>query len=114
MIECCRGTNRTEAYHKNLVIAFRNWNTGIEMSDCLLSERRHRHNHRCSERRRFGFPILGHYDTWLIDALQVIILNNRGRVLYPNSTESQKPEQIGRGRKEAECTAGLWHGRHPF
>jgi hypothetical protein len=84
MIECCRGTNRTEAYHKNLVIAFRNWNTGIEMSDCLLSERRHRHNHRCSERRRFGFPILGHYDTWLIDALQVIILNNRGRVLYPN------------------------------
>eukprot|EP00956_Cyclotella_meneghiniana_P022745 scaffold43394_cov22-Cyclotella_meneghiniana.AAC.1 len=30
MIECIRGTNRTEAYHKNLIIAFRSWHTGIE------------------------------------------------------------------------------------
>jgi hypothetical protein len=36
----------------------------------------------CSERRRFGFTVLGHYDTWLVDALQIIVLANRGRVLY--------------------------------
>jgi hypothetical protein len=88
MIECMRGTNRTEAYHKNLIVAFRHWHTGIEMSDCLLSERRHRHNHRCSERRRFGFITIGHCDTWLIDQLQVLILRNRGRVLYPNWSNS--------------------------
>eukprot|EP00956_Cyclotella_meneghiniana_P034536 scaffold105890_cov72-Cyclotella_meneghiniana.AAC.1 len=84
MIECIRGTNRTEAYHKNLIITFRSWHTGIEMSDALLSERRHRHNHRMSELRRDGFPTLGHYDTWYIDQLQIIVLENRGRVLYPN------------------------------
>jgi hypothetical protein len=88
MIECIRGTNRTEAYHKNLIVTFRHWHTGIEMSDCLLSERRHRHNHRCSERRRFGFPTLGHFDTWLVDQLQILVLANRGRVLYPNWSNS--------------------------
>ena len=82
MIECIRGTNRTEAYHKNLIIAFRSLHTGIEMSDALLSERRHRHNHRVSQLRRYGFPTLGHYDTWLIDQLQVLVLMNRERVLY--------------------------------
>lgn len=84
MIECIRGTNRTEAYHKNLIITFRSWHTGIEMSDALLSERRHRHNHRMSQLRRHGFPTLGHYDTWYIDQLQIMVLENRGRVLYPN------------------------------
>ena len=84
MIECIRGTNRTEAYHKNLIVTFRSWHTGVEMSDCLLAERRHRHNHNCSERRRFGFPKLGHYDTWLVDQLQVLVLDNRNRVLYPS------------------------------
>jgi hypothetical protein len=84
MVECIRGTNRTEAFHKNLIVTFRSWHTGIEMSDCLLAERRHRHNHRCSERRRFGFPNLGHYDTWLIDQLQILVLSNRRRILFPN------------------------------
>ena len=84
MIECICGTNRTEAYHKNLAVTFGSWHTGVEMSDCLLSERRHRHNHRASERRRSGFPKIGHYDTWLIDQLQILVLKNHGHVLYPN------------------------------
>jgi hypothetical protein len=84
MIECIRGTNRTEAYHKNLVVTFSHWHTGVEMSDCLLAERRHRHNHHCAERRRFGFIRIGHFDTWYIDELQTMILKNRGYVLYPN------------------------------
>ena len=82
LIECLRGTNRTEAYHKGLVVTFGNWHTGVEMSDCLLAERRHRHNHRCSERRRYGFPTIGHYDTWLIDQLQILVMKNHGSVLY--------------------------------
>ena len=84
IIECIRGTNRTECFHKNLAVTFGSWHTGVEMSDCLLSERRHRHKQRCAEQRRFGYPKLGHYDTWLIDQLQILVLRNHGRVLYPN------------------------------
>lgn len=45
MIECMRGTNRTEAVHKGLVSTFGTWNMGVEMSSCVLAERRHRYNH---------------------------------------------------------------------
>ena len=31
--ECCRGTNRTEACHKQLVTTFGTWHTGVEISD---------------------------------------------------------------------------------
>ena len=84
MIECMRGTNRTEAYHRNLVMTFGGWHTGVEMSTSLLAERRHRHNHRCSELRRFGFLKIGHYDTWLIDQLQNLVMQNRDIRLFPN------------------------------
>ena len=84
MIECMRGTNRTEAYHKNLLMTFGGWYTGVEMSACLLSERHHRHNHKCSELRRFGFPKIGHYDTWLVDQLQHLVMQNRDTRLFPN------------------------------
>ena len=33
MIDCCRGTNRTEAFHKQLVTTFGTWHTGVERSD---------------------------------------------------------------------------------
>ncbi len=70
MIECTRGTNRTEAYHKNLIVTFGSWHTGVEMSDCLLAERRHRHNQHVSEKRRPGYPKFGHYDTWIEEQRQ--------------------------------------------
>jgi hypothetical protein len=88
VIECFRGTNRTESFHKNLTVTFGKWNVGIEMSDCLLAERRHRHNHKCSERRRLGFPKLGHFDTWLVDQLQNLVRENHGIQLYPYWTNA--------------------------
>lgn len=41
----------------------------VEISNCVLVEQRHHDNHTCVERRQLGFPIIGHYDTWLIDKL---------------------------------------------
>ena len=67
MIDCTRGTNMTEAYHKNLLQSFFGWHTGVEMSTCLLTKQRHRGNYRCSEIKREDFPKIGHYNTWLID-----------------------------------------------
>ena len=40
------------------------------MSDAPLAEFRHRFNKQMSERRREGFPRIGHYDTWLVEKLQ--------------------------------------------
>ena len=88
MIECCRGTNRTEAYHKQLVTTFGSWHTGVEMSDCLLAERRHRHNHTVAEMRRYGFPKYGHKNTWKIDQYQNLYLANHGCQLYPHWTNA--------------------------
>ena len=50
MIESYRGTNRTEAYHKQPVATFGTWHTGVEMSECLLAVRRHRHNQKVGEK----------------------------------------------------------------
>jgi hypothetical protein len=88
IIECFRGTNRVEAYHKNLTVTFGRWQVGIEMSDCLLAERRHRHNHRCSELRRLGFHRIGHFNTWIIDQLQNLVRENHGIQLYPYWTNA--------------------------
>jgi hypothetical protein len=83
ILDCNRGTNDVENIHKTLLTVFGTWHVGVEMSDCLLTERRHRHNHKVSERRRLGFPRIGHYDTWLIDALQILVEKNHGVLLYP-------------------------------
>lgn len=65
------------------------------MSDFLLAERRQRHNHRASERRRIGFPKIGHYDTWLIDQLQILVLKNHDHVLYPKSDQNHLCKSMG-------------------
>ena len=36
-----------------------------------------------SERRRHGFPKVGHYDTWLIDLLQLLVEDNHQVLEYP-------------------------------
>ena len=84
MIECMQCTNGTEAYNKNIVMTFGGWHTRIEMSTCLLSEQRHHYNHQCAELQWFGFSSIGHYDTWLIDQLQILVMRNRGWRLFPN------------------------------
>ena len=69
------------------------------MSDTLLREHRHRYNHRISERRRLGFPRIGHFDTWLIDQLQILVEENHGVDLYPGWSNSRDydptPETFG-------------------
>lgn len=83
LIECFRGTNRVEAYHRKLVPSVKSKNFGVKSADYLLDEIRHRHNHNISEMRREGFPKLGHYSTEKIDQLQELCLHNHGCVLYP-------------------------------
>jgi hypothetical protein len=82
--DCSRGSNDTECAHKQFITTFGTWNTGVEMSDVLMAEWRHRYIQHVSERRRLGFPRIGHYDTWLIDYLQIIVKRNHGVLLYPD------------------------------
>lgn len=56
LLDCNWGTNDVEAIHKQLVGLYGSWKTGVQMSDALLSERRHRYNHKVNERKRLGFP----------------------------------------------------------
>jgi hypothetical protein len=84
MLDCSRGSNDTECAHKQFITTFGTWNTGVQMSDVLMAEWRHRYNQHVSERRRLGFPRIGHYDTWLIDYLQIIVERNHGVLLYPD------------------------------
>jgi hypothetical protein len=93
LIECFRGTNRVESYHKHLVPAVRSRCFGVKMADCLLAEKRHRHNQNISERRRAGFPKLGHFSSHKIDQLQELYVENHGCVLYPGwiSASAYKP-----------------------
>ena len=83
MIECSRGTNRTEGYHKNITTTFGTWNAGIEMSDCLLREKRNQHNHNVAVARRPGYPKTGHSDTWLDEEYQRLVERNHGVHIYP-------------------------------
>ena len=75
------------------------WCTGVEMTDALESEFRHRFNHRISERRPLGYPWLGHYGTWLIDSLQSIVERNHGVLLFPEWSNASDfrttPERFG-------------------
>ena len=45
------------------------------------------------ERLRLGFPRIGHFDTWLIDSLQINVERNHGVLLYPDW--SSNPERFG-------------------
>ena len=83
LLDCCRGTNDTECVHKQIVTTFGTWCAGMEMSNCLLREFRHRYTQRASERRRSGFPKLGHYDTWLVDKLQRLVELNHSAQFLP-------------------------------
>ena len=84
LLDCSRGSNDVENSHKIIVTTFGTWCTGVQMADALLAERRHRYNHNISERRRSGFPKIGHYDTWLIDHLNLLVEDNHNVLLYPS------------------------------
>jgi len=82
-LHCLRGTNLTECAHRQMLQSIGTISTGIEMSDCVQYEMRHRYNHRMSIRRRPGFPDFGHYDTWLIDGIQCLVEENHNTLVYP-------------------------------
>ena len=63
LINCNRDTNDTECVHKQIVTTFGTWHVGVEMSDRLMAEHRHRYNQGVSERRCTGFPKTGMSDT---------------------------------------------------
>ena len=69
------------------------------MTDAVLREWRHRYNLGVSERRRLGFPKLGHVDTWLEDSLQLLVEENHGVLRHPewsNTTDfKDTSEQFG-------------------
>ncbi len=90
LLDCSRGTNRVESFHKDLITEWGSWPMGMEMSKNLLAEKRHRHNHRVSEKRRDGFLKIGHYDTWEVDELQLLVYKNRGFFLFPNWSNSSE------------------------
>ena len=96
---CLRGTGLTEAIHKQLLQSIGTCATGVEMSDAVRAEHRHRYNHRMGERRRAGFPLLGHYDTWLVDAIQILVEMNHGVLVYPTWSNGRDwcstPESMG-------------------
>ena len=59
------------------------------MSDSLLAWWRHCYIQHISERRRLGFPKIGHSQTWLIDKVQLLVEQNHGTLTYPHwSNES--------------------------
>ena len=84
LLNCSRGTSKTENVHKHLVATFGEWNVGTEMSCYLLQENRHRSNQHASEINRADYPVIGHYDTWLVDLLQILVEKNHGVLLYSN------------------------------
>jgi hypothetical protein len=55
---------------------------GIEFADDILAERRHRCTINASKKNRLDFQNIGHYDTWLIDALQNVVERNHNTLLY--------------------------------
>jgi hypothetical protein len=89
LLECWRGTSLTECAHKQIEHTFGSWHTGVEMSDALLAWWRHCYIQHISERRRLGFPKIGHSHTWLIDKVQLLVEQNHGTLAYPHwSNES--------------------------
>jgi len=90
LFDCSRGTNRVESFHKDLITTWGTWPMGLEMSTKVLAEKRHRHNHRVSEKRRDNFPKIGHYDTWEVDELQLLVYKNRGFLLFPHWSNSSE------------------------
>jgi hypothetical protein len=82
------GTNSEECYHKHLKGVVQLYNIGCEMVTYIINEHRHRYTHNVSEQRRHCFPTIGNYDTWLLDALQDLVEDNRGIIICPGWTNS--------------------------
>ncbi len=67
---------------KQVEHTFGSWHTGAEMGFALLAIFRHMYTQGVSERRRLGFPRIGHHCTWLIDKIQLLVERNHSALAY--------------------------------
>lgn len=82
---CARGTNSDEgSIHQKIVQAFGTFNAGPALADDLLAEFRHRHNEDANRRNRPNYMDFGHYDTWIVDDLQNIMMQLGYPDPFPN------------------------------
>jgi hypothetical protein len=91
---CARGTNSVEgSIHQKIVQAFGTYNAGPALADDLLAEFRHRHNEDASRRNRPNYLDVGHYDTWMVDDLQNVMIELGFQNPFPNwvNSSSFKP-----------------------
>ena len=95
LIHCSRGTNLVENVHKSYNTTFR-YAVGFELGDCMLAERRHRHNIDMGRARIRDYPHVGHYDTWLIDRVKglaaTVLKRNAFKSWVPSSNFRNTPE----------------------
>jgi hypothetical protein len=81
---CIRGTSHIESFHQHIEMRFQPWNAGPKHVDLVLLLIMHRFNIRASERNRPNFPVLGHYDHFLIDLIQEITQELFGNSVHQN------------------------------
>jgi hypothetical protein len=98
-LRCDRDTNALEGEHSNISDTFGSHSMGLEFADNILAERRHRCNIKASKKNRLDFPNIGHFDTWMIDALQKKVEENHQTLLYETwtcaSDYAQTSERFG-------------------
>jgi hypothetical protein len=70
---CLRGTNSVEgAIHNPIWRAFAALKASPELADALTADYRHRHNTKAESRHRQNTVYKGHFDPWLLHAIQEI------------------------------------------
>lgn len=95
LIKCNRGTCDVENIHRYYHRAFKD-SAGYELGDCLLAEQRHQHNVNKFEKHVVSCPKLGHFNTWQVDHLQILVEKNHGLLLFPgwvNATSYRDTEE---------------------
>ncbi len=64
-----------------------------------MLEFRHRGNCHASQCRRLGYPIVGHYDTWMIDCVQLLVERNHNYNIFSSWSNTsdyiETPERFG-------------------
>ena len=80
---CVRGTPCVEGGVHQKLTRFSNFSAGPRLMSGLMLEFRHRHNQDASTRNRPGFPLIGHADTHIFEAIQKLTTLLSGRPINP-------------------------------
>lgn len=84
LISSCRGTGSGEGIHRIFLTGMHHLHVGPRYGVCLLTEKRHRYNHRNASRTRDNYPRLGHCDTWYVDKYQLLCEQANVSEPYPS------------------------------